>query len=54
MEEADILGDRIAVMSKGKLQAVGTSLRLKSKFGSGYRLTVTTTSKDEFEEFMQK
>lgn len=40
MEEADILGDRIGVMSKGRMQALGTSLRLKSKFGRGYRLEV--------------
>ena len=29
MEEADVLGDRIAVMSHGKIQAYGTSLSLK-------------------------
>jgi len=29
MEEADLLGDRIAVMSKGKEKCVGTSLELK-------------------------
>ncbi|EGG17668.1 hypothetical protein DFA_08664 [Cavenderia fasciculata] len=38
MEEADILGDKIGIMSKGKLVCVGTSLRLKSKFGAGYKL----------------
>ncbi|ONM04752.1 ABC2 homolog 15 [Zea mays] len=36
MEEADILGDRIAIMAKGKLRCIGTSIRLKSKFGTGY------------------
>jgi ABC-type multidrug transport system ATPase subunit len=40
MEEADILGDRIAVMSHGRLQCVGTSLFLKSKFGIGYHLDI--------------
>ncbi|OVA13315.1 ABC transporter-like [Macleaya cordata] len=35
MEEADILGDRIAIMAKGKLRCIGTSIRLKSRFGSG-------------------
>ena len=38
MEEAEILGDRIAVMSHGKLQAIGSSLELKSKYGSGYHM----------------
>jgi energy-coupling factor transporter ATP-binding protein EcfA2 len=40
MEEADILGDRIGIMVRGKLQCIGTSLRLKSRFGSGYRVSV--------------
>lgn len=40
MEEADILGDRIAIMSHGKIQAIGSSLRLKSRFGAGFRLTM--------------
>ncbi|GAM20834.1 hypothetical protein SAMD00019534_040090 [Acytostelium subglobosum LB1] len=38
MEEADVLGDRIAIMKKGKLVCLGSSLRLKNKFGAGYRL----------------
>ena len=29
MEEADVLGDKIGVMSHGKIQAFGTSTRLK-------------------------
>ncbi|XP_020596735.1 ABC transporter A family member 2-like [Phalaenopsis equestris] len=36
MEEADILSDRIAIMAKGRLRCLGTSIRLKSKFGTGY------------------
>ena len=40
MEEADCLGDRIAVMAKGRLKAIGTPLRLKNRYGDGYRLTV--------------
>ena len=41
MEEADILGDRIGIMAKGSLRCVGSSLRLKSRFGAGFRVTVT-------------
>jgi len=39
MDEADILGDRIAIISNGKLIAHGTSYFLKNKFGRGYYLT---------------
>jgi ABC-type multidrug transport system ATPase subunit len=41
MEEADVLGDRIAIMYRGRLSVLGTPLRLKHKFGTGYRLSVT-------------
>jgi len=44
MDEADLLGDRIAVMDKGALQVVGTSLSLKSKFGIGYHLNIEVLS----------
>ncbi len=40
MEEADILGDRIAIMARGQLCCLGTGLHLKQKYGSGYRLSV--------------
>jgi ABC-type multidrug transport system ATPase subunit len=43
MEEADVLGDKIAIMSKGRLKCVGNSLHLKTKYGSGYRLSLVTT-----------
>ncbi|CAL5444802.1 unnamed protein product [Camellia sinensis] len=36
MEEADILSDRIGIMAKGRLRCIGTSIRLKSKFGTGF------------------
>jgi ATP-binding cassette subfamily A (ABC1) protein 1 len=40
MDEADILSDRIAIISEGKLIAHGTPAYLKNKFGQGYYLTV--------------
>lgn len=40
MDEADILGDRIAIMSKGQLQCCGSSLFLKKTYGVGYQLVV--------------
>lgn len=39
MDEADVLGDRIAIMADGKLRTVGSSFYLKKKFGTGYKLT---------------
>ncbi|XP_055909470.1 phospholipid-transporting ATPase ABCA1-like isoform X2 [Eupeodes corollae] len=38
MDEADVLGDRIAIMSDGELKCMGTSFFLKKKYGSGYKL----------------
>eukprot|EP01138_Halocafeteria_seosinensis_P011791 gb/GECG01012049.1/.p1 GENE.gb/GECG01012049.1/~~gb/GECG01012049.1/.p1 ORF type:complete len:1787 (+),score=203.96 gb/GECG01012049.1/:1-5361(+) len=43
MDEADILGDRIAILSKGKLRVCGSSLFLKSRFGLGYRLDISAS-----------
>lgn len=40
MDEADLLGDRVAIMAHGKLQCCGSPLFLKSCFGVGYTLTV--------------
>ncbi|XP_042506443.1 ABC transporter A family member 2-like [Macadamia integrifolia] len=41
MEEADILSDRIAIMAKGRLRCIGTSIRLKSRFGTGFVANVS-------------
>lgn len=41
MDEADALGDRIAIMAAGHLQCVGSSLFLKTRFGVGYSLVIT-------------
>eukprot|EP00058_Branchiostoma_floridae_P014356 XP_002599844.1 hypothetical protein BRAFLDRAFT_95534 [Branchiostoma floridae] len=40
MDEADLLGDRIAIMANGKLTCSGSSLFLKNRFGVGYHLTL--------------
>jgi ATP-binding cassette, subfamily A (ABC1), member 3 len=40
MEEADLLGDRIAIMAEGSVRCAGSSLFLKNKFGLGYSLVV--------------
>lgn len=41
MDEADELGDRIAIMAHGQLRCCGTSLFLKNALGVGYTLTVS-------------
>ena len=38
MDEADLLADRKAVLTKGKLRCIGSSLFLKNRFGLGYHL----------------
>ncbi|XP_065674630.1 ATP-binding cassette sub-family A member 2 isoform X2 [Hydra vulgaris] len=40
MDEADALGDRISILSNGKLKCSGSSLFLKQHFTKGYRLTI--------------
>uniref|UniRef100_A0A8C5SUK7 ATP binding cassette subfamily A member 1 n=1 Tax=Laticauda laticaudata TaxID=8630 RepID=A0A8C5SUK7_LATLA len=46
MDEADILGDRIAIISNGKLCCVGSSLFLKNQLGTGYYLTLVKKDVD--------
>jgi ATP-binding cassette subfamily A (ABC1) protein 3 len=43
MDEADVLGDRIAVVKEGRLRALGTSKFLKSRFGLGYLIRMSLT-----------
>ncbi|XP_066292809.1 phospholipid-transporting ATPase ABCA3-like isoform X1 [Branchiostoma lanceolatum] len=40
MDEADLLGDRIAIMSGGTLRCCGSSLFLKNKYGVGYHMVI--------------
>ena len=46
MDEADILGDRIAIMAEGKVQCVGSSLFLKNNYGVGYNLVIAKKTRD--------
>lgn len=43
MDEADLLGDRIAIMADGQLRCCGTPLFLKNRYGQGYHLTLSKT-----------
>ncbi|KXJ86319.1 hypothetical protein Micbo1qcDRAFT_140561 [Microdochium bolleyi] len=40
LDEADLLADHIAILSKGTLRASGTSVELKDQSGAGYRVHV--------------
>ncbi|KAG6447126.1 ATP-binding cassette sub-family A member 2 [Manduca sexta] len=49
MDEADILGDRIAIMASGKLQCVGSPYFLKRHYGLGYTLVIVKNEDFNFE-----
>jgi ATP-binding cassette, subfamily A (ABC1), member 3 len=48
MEEADVLGDKIAIMENGEVIAYGTSLFLKREYGNGYTLKLLKGDKTTF------
>ncbi|KAL5247524.1 hypothetical protein ACHWQZ_G019415 [Mnemiopsis leidyi] len=50
MDEADLLGDRVAIMSHGKLLCCGSPLYLKSRFGPGYYLNIEKDTGVEAED----
>ncbi|KAH9600786.1 hypothetical protein LSM04_005745 [Trypanosoma melophagium] len=48
MDEAEILGDQIAIMSRGSLKCSGSSLFLKSRLGNDYNITISLNSTADF------
>lgn len=40
MDEADLLGDQIAIMANGEAKCFGSPMFLKSRYGVGYHLTI--------------
>nr|XP_005307614.1 retinal-specific phospholipid-transporting ATPase ABCA4 isoform X2 [Chrysemys picta bellii] len=46
MDEADILGDRVVIISQGKLFCSGSPVFLKNCFGSGFYLTLVRKMKN--------
>lgn len=46
LDEADLLSDQIAILSKGSLKAFGSAVELKHKLGDGYRIHVYDNSKN--------
>ena len=43
LDEADLLSDQIAILSKGSLKAQGSAVELKHRLGGGYRIHVFKT-----------
>eukprot|EP00727_Mastigamoeba_balamuthi_P010039 m51a1_g5658 hypothetical protein (838) ;mRNA; r:891490-894178 len=56
MEEAEALGDRIAIMRKAKIRCIGVPLHLKAKYGVGYVLNAVAVEGREQEctEFIRE
>lgn len=48
MIEAEVLSDRIGIMAKGRLRCIGTSARLKERFGTGYVTTVNFSKANSY------
>ena len=46
LDEADALGDRVAILHKGRLQAVGSTSELKRQAGTSFHLTISRASAD--------
>ncbi|KAJ3338428.1 hypothetical protein HDU93_009524 [Gonapodya sp. JEL0774] len=46
MEEAEVLCQRIAIMAKGNMRCLGSVLRLKQLYGSGFKLSFSAAEKD--------
>ncbi|KAH7941968.1 hypothetical protein HPB49_019028 [Dermacentor silvarum] len=40
MEEADVVGDRIAILAEGTIRCCGSSQFLKHRFGTGYHMDI--------------
>ena len=44
MDEADYLGDRIGIMSGGRMICCGSPGWLKNRYGEGYTMTIIKSS----------
>ncbi|XP_064476304.1 uncharacterized protein LOC135390539 [Ornithodoros turicata] len=57
LDEAEILGDRIAIMANGRIRSCGSSTFLKQRFGTGYHILVNKMAQCdiyEIEDLLQK
>ena len=49
MDEADFLGDRIAIMGEGTIMTCGSPSFLKAKYGVGYSLNIVRKKEGDVE-----
>jgi len=54
MDEAEILGDRIGIMSQGKLVCLGSTEFLTHRFGTGAKITVDVGDKKALTSFIEQ
>jgi ABC-type multidrug transport system ATPase subunit len=54
MEEAEVLSDRIAIMAGGHLKCIGNSLYLKTRYGDGYQVSITSKQPEAVRELLTK
>lgn len=47
MDEADLLSDRVAIISQGRLYCCGSPIFLKNCFGAGFYLTLVRRMKQD-------
>ena len=52
MDEADLLGDKIGILSHGKLVCLGDGLFLKQRFGHGYILKLKKINRNVDEDLL--
>lgn len=53
MDEADVLGDRIAIVKEGRLRALGSARFLKQRFGVGYVLRMSLKEGTQVDPIVQ-
>lgn len=53
MEEADALGDQIAIMNHGKIFCYGSPLFLKKQYGAGYQITISYQNPEKLKSIIQ-
>ena len=54
MNEADLLGDRIAIMSHGRVKCLGSPQFLKGHYGHGFKMQVLCKNEDKVFKFLKE
>ncbi|CAF3441243.1 unnamed protein product [Rotaria sp. Silwood1] len=53
MDEADVLGDRIAIMGEGRIRCFGSPFFLKTTYGIGYHLIISKNTNADANQIFQ-